>query len=127
MDVIQAKESTARRGEKFTGTVWVETPFKAQRPGGMRTFLVFFEPGARTHWHAHEGEQTLYVVSGNGRVQKSGEPAIEIAPGDVVYFAPGEKHWHGAGPSSAMIHFAVTTGGDTQWKEEVSDEEYARD
>lgn len=127
MKVIQPKDTEARRGERFTGMVWVETPFKAQQSRGMRAFLVFFEPGARTHWHAHEGEQTLYVVSGKGRVQKSGDPGMEIAPGDIVYIAPGEKHWHGAGPHSAMIHFAVTTGGDTQWMEEVTEVEYAQD
>ncbi|MFQ5846119.1 MAG: cupin domain-containing protein [Candidatus Methylomirabilales bacterium] len=126
MEVIRAQDSEARRGERFTGTAWVEALLRAQRPAGMRVYLVFFEPGARTQWHAHGGEQTLYVVSGTGRVQKSGESAIEIAPGDVVYFAPGEKHWHGAGPSSAMVHFAVTTGGDTQWMDEVTEDEYAR-
>ncbi|MEE8229388.1 MAG: cupin domain-containing protein [candidate division NC10 bacterium] len=127
MEVIRAKDSEARRGERFTGTAWVEAVLKAQRPAGMRVFLVFFEPGARTHWHAHEGEQTLYILSGKGRVQKSGEPQTEISPGDVVYIAPGERHWHGAGPRNSMIHFAVTTGGETAWMEEVRAEEYARD
>ncbi len=126
MDVIRAEDSEARRGERFTGTAWVETPLKARRPGGVRVFLVFFEPGARTHWHVHEGEQTLYVVIGKGRVQKSGGPATEIGPGDIVYIPPGEKHWHGAGPATALIHLAVTTGGDTTWMEEVAEEEYAR-
>src|SRR3970282_499613 len=72
MDVIRAQESEARRGERFTGTAWVEALLKAQRPGGMRVYRVFFEPRARTHWHAHDGEQTLYVVEGRGRVGKSG-------------------------------------------------------
>lgn len=123
MELIRAKDSQAERGEKFTGTVWVDRVLKAQQPGGIRVFLVFFEPGSRTHWHAHEGEQTLYVVAGTGRVRKSGEPGSEISPGDIVYIAPGEKHWHGAGPRTAMIHLAVTTGGDTAWMEEVTEDE----
>lgn len=123
MEVIRAKESEAQRGERFTGTVWVDRVLKARRPGGIRVFLVSFEPGARTHWHAHEGEQTLYVVAGTGRVRKSGEPGTEISPGDIVYIGPGEKHWHGAAPKSAMTHLAVTTGGDTIWMEEVKEDE----
>lgn len=123
MRVIRAKESDAQRGERFTGTVWVDRVLTAQRPGGMRLFLVCFEPGSRTHWHAHEGEQTLYVVAGTGHVRKSGEPGMEIGPGDIVYIAPGEKHWHGAGPKSAMIHLAVTTGGDTTWMEAVAEDQ----
>jgi quercetin dioxygenase-like cupin family protein len=123
MEVIRAKDSEARRGERFTGTVWVEAVLRAQRPAGMRVFLVFFEPGSRTHWHAHDGEQTLFVVAGTGRVQKSGEPGREIGPGDIVYIAPGEKHWHGAGRTSAMIHLAVATGADTAWMEEVTEDE----
>jgi len=126
MEVIRAQESEARRGERFTGTAWVEALLKAQGPGGMRVYRVFFEPGARTHWHAHDGEQTLYVVEGRGRVSTSGGRGREIAPGDVVYIAPGEKHWHGAGPRSAMIHLAVTTGKETTWMEEVSDDEYTK-
>jgi quercetin dioxygenase-like cupin family protein len=126
MEVIRAQESEARRGERFTGTAWVEALFKARQPGGMRVYRVFFEPGARTHWHAHDGEQTLYVVEGRGQVGTSGGRGREIAPGDVVYIGPGEKHWHGAGPGSAMIHLAVTTGKETAWMEEVTDDEYTR-
>jgi quercetin dioxygenase-like cupin family protein len=125
MEVIRAHGSDARRGERFTGTAWVEALLKAQRPAGMRVYRVFFEPGARTHWHAHEGEQTLYVVEGRGRVGKSGERGREIVPGDIVYIAPGEKHWHGAGPGSALVHLAVTTGGETAWMEQVTEAEYA--
>ena len=126
MDVIRAQESEARRGERFTGTAWVEALLKAQRLGGMRVYRVFFEPRARTHWHAHDGEQTLYVVEGRGRVSTSGGRGREIAPGDIVYIAPGEKHWHGAGPGNAMIHLAVTTGKETAWMEEVTDDEYTQ-
>ncbi|MFQ5656256.1 MAG: cupin domain-containing protein [Candidatus Methylomirabilales bacterium] len=127
MEVIRVKDTEARRGERFTGTAWVDALLKAQQPKGMRVFRVFFDPGARTHWHAHEGEQTLYVVEGRGRVQKSGDRAVEIGPGDVVYIAPGERHWHGAGPQGPMIHLAVTSGGETAWMDEVTDEEYTRD
>jgi quercetin dioxygenase-like cupin family protein len=90
----------------------------------MRVYLVSFEAGARTHWHAHGGEHILYVVSGKGRVQVSREPGREIAPGDLVCVSPGEKHWHGAAPESPMIHLAMTTGGATAWMEEVTDAEY---
>jgi quercetin dioxygenase-like cupin family protein len=126
MEVICAQESQARRGERFTGTAWVEALFKAQRPGGMRVYRVSFEPGARTHWHAHDGDQTLYIVEGRGRVSTSGGRGREIAPGDIVYIEPGEKHWHGAGPHTAMIHLAVTTGKETAWMEAVTDDEYTR-
>ena len=89
----------------------------------MRVYRVFFEPGARTHWHTHEGEQTLWV---EGRVSTSGGRRREIAPGDIVYIAPGGKHWHGAGPGSAMMDLAVTTGKETAWMEEVTEDEYTR-
>jgi quercetin dioxygenase-like cupin family protein len=124
MEVIRAHEVAARRGDRFTGTAWVEALVTARRPEGMRVYLVSFEAGARTHWHAHGGEHILYVVSGKGRVQVSREPGREIAPGDLVCVSPGEKHWHGAAPESPMIHLAMTTGGATAWMEEVTDAEY---
>ncbi|MFQ5801610.1 MAG: cupin domain-containing protein [Candidatus Methylomirabilales bacterium] len=126
MQVIQAEGIESRRGEKFTGTVWADTLLKAQQPDGVRAYRVFFEPGSRTHWHAHGGEQILYVVAGKGRVKKAGEQAMEIGPGDIVYVAPGEKHWHGAAPRSFMVHIAVTTGGETAWMEEVTEEDYSQ-
>jgi quercetin dioxygenase-like cupin family protein len=127
MEVIRAQGCPARLGDRFSGTAWVEALVTARRPAGMRVYLVFFEPGARTHWHAHEGEHVLYVVSGSGRVQTAREPGKAIGPGDLVYVAPGEKHWHGAAPHSPMVHLAVTTGGQTSWMEEVSREEYGSD
>jgi quercetin dioxygenase-like cupin family protein len=126
MEVIRTDECEARRGERFTGSAWVEALLKVKRPGGIRVYRVFFEPGARTHWHIHDGEQTLYVVEGRGRVSTSDGKGREIAPGDVVYIAPGEKHWHGAGPANAMMHLAVTTGKETTWMEAVTDDEYSR-
>ncbi|MCA1738226.1 MAG: cupin domain-containing protein, partial [Actinobacteria bacterium] len=92
-------------------------------------FRVLFEPGARTNWHTHPEGQILYVITGEGRAQKEGEPAVAIGSGDVVYFAPNEKHWHGAGPDTFMVHMAInpanTFGGGTDWMEPVTDEEYS--
>ena len=128
MKVISLKDMESRRGPEdwFTGAVWmdaaVETP-------GAGIFRVLFEPRARTNWHTHPEGQFLYVVTGDGRVQKEGEPVVEIGAGDVVYFAPDEKHWHGAGPHTYMVHIAISpalsTGGQTDWMEPVTDEEYA--
>jgi quercetin dioxygenase-like cupin family protein len=89
---------------------------------------VFFGPGTRTNRHTHPEGQILYVVTGAGRAQREGEPAVEMSPEDVVYFAPGEKHWHGARPDTSTSHVAVnkanTTGGGTDWMEPVTNEEY---
>jgi quercetin dioxygenase-like cupin family protein len=119
-----------RRGaEWFTGAVWMDAaPADASSPGAG-VFRVLFEPGARTNWHTHPEGQILYVVTGEGLVQREGEPIVEVSPGDVVYFAPDEKHWHGAGPETFMVHVAVnpaaTSGGGTEWMEPVTDEEYS--
>jgi quercetin dioxygenase-like cupin family protein len=90
---------------------------------------VFFEPGARTHWHTHPEGQILYVVTGTCRAAKEGEPPVEVEAGGVVYFAPGEKHWHGATPDTYMVHMAInianTTDGGTEWLQPVTDDEYA--
>ncbi|ESZ31567.1 cupin [Mesorhizobium sp. L2C066B000] len=99
-------------------------PFDAERVQGAQ---VTFEPGARTAWHTHPLGQTLIVVSGLGRVQRQGGPVEEIRPGDVVWFAPGEKHWHGASPRTAMTHIAlqeVKDGKVVDWLEHVSDGDY---
>src|SRR4029079_9174364 len=88
---------------------------------------VTFEPGARTAWHTHPLGQTLIIVSGSGRVQVSGGPIEEIRPGDVIWFSPGEKHWHGAGPTTAMTHIAIQEALDgkvVEWMEHVTDEQY---
>ena len=128
MKVISPRDMETRRGPEdwFTGTVWmdaaVETP-------GAGIFRVLFEPGARTNWHTHPEGQFLYVVTGTGRAQKEGESVVEIGAGDVVYFAPDEKHWHGAGPETYMVHIAITPAisseGGTDWMEPVTDEEYS--
>jgi quercetin dioxygenase-like cupin family protein len=111
----------------FTGQVRVDPLFEASEPARGRGASVTFEPGARTAWHTHPLGQTLIVIFGLGRVQRLGGEIEEIRPGDVVWFAPGEKHWHGAGPATAMTHIAIQEALDgkvVDWMEKVSDEQY---
>ncbi len=129
MDILHAGSRPSVKGPEawFTGTVRIDSlfnPFDAERVQGAQ---VTFEPGARTAWHTHPLGQTLLVVSGVGRVQREGGPIEEIRPGDVVWFSPGEKHWHGAAPDVAMTHIAlqeVKDGKVVDWMEHVSDAEY---
>ena len=114
-------------GEYFTGTVWVDRLMDAADPARVAGASVSFEPGARTAWHTHPLGQTLIVTAGCGRAQREGGPIEEIRPGDVVWFAPGEKHWHGAGPTTAMSHIAIQEqldGKAVEWMEKVSEEQY---
>jgi quercetin dioxygenase-like cupin family protein len=111
----------------FTGSVRVDRLFEAPDPARVRGASVTFEPGARTAWHTHPLGQTLIVTAGYGRVQKWGGPIEEIRPGDVVWFAPGEKHWHGASPTTALTHIAIQEqldGKVVEWLEHVSDAQY---
>ena len=111
----------------FTGDVVVQMLFAAEKPGRVNGGRVTFQPRARTAWHSHPFGQTLYVLEGRGRVQRWGGPVEEIAPGDVVWFSAGEKHWHGASPDEAMTHLAIQEHADGQtaeWMEHVSDEQY---
>ncbi len=111
----------------FTGTVRIDPLFQATAPARVAGASVTFEPGARTAWHTHPLGQTLIVISGFGRVQREGGPIEEIRPGDVVQFAPGEKHWHGASLATAMTHIAIQENLDgkvVEWLEKVSDEQY---
>ena len=111
----------------FTGTVRIDPLFEAPDPARVRGANVTFEPGARTAWHTHPLGQTLIVTSGAGRVQKWGGPVEEIRPGDVVWFEPNEKHWHGASSTVAMTHIAIQealNGKVVDWMEKVSDEQY---
>jgi len=129
MDIHKAsKRSTTFTGpEYFTGTVMVDPIITAPEPARVRALRVSFLPGARTNWHTHPLGQTLYVVSGVGRIQKQGEEIHEILPGDTVWIEPGEKHWHGAAPDHAMSHIAIQEsldGSHIDWMERVSDEEY---
>ena len=115
--------------EYFTGTVRVDPLFAPTDPARVTGALVTFEPRARTAWHTHPLGQTLIVMSGCGRVQREGGPVEEIRPGDVVWFPPGEKHWHGATSTTAMSHIAVQEkleGRNVDWMEKVSDEEFGR-
>ena len=130
MRVIPAVGAEARRGpdEWFTGTVWRDAS-PAEGSPDVAVSRVLFEPGARTHWHTHPEGQILHVITGTGRVQKEGGEIVEVAPGDVVYFAPGERHWHGAAPNNPMVHLAINpamnSDGGTDWQEPVTDEVYA--
>jgi quercetin dioxygenase-like cupin family protein len=113
----------------FTGTVRIDPLFQANAPARATGASVTFEPGARTAWHTHPLGQTLIVTAGCGWVQREGGPIEEIHPGDVIWFPPGEKHWHGAAPTTAMTHIAVQEaleGKAVDWMEKVSDEQYRR-
>jgi quercetin dioxygenase-like cupin family protein len=122
-----SQPSSEGPAEWFTGAVRIDPLFDAPAPARAFGAYVTFEPGARTAWHAHKLGQTLIVTAGCGRVQRWGGPIEEIRPGDVVWIAPGEKHWHGAAPTTAMTHIAIvekTDENSTAWMEHVSDEQY---
>jgi quercetin dioxygenase-like cupin family protein len=119
--------TTPGPADYFTGRVRLDTPFKAEPPGRAGGAIVTFEPGARTAWHTHPLGQTLIVTAGLGWAQREGGPIEEIRPGDVVWFPPGEKHWHGATDRTAMTHVAIAeaeNGSPVTWLEQVTDEEY---
>jgi len=131
MDIHRNGSRPTRRGpaDYFTGTVWMDPIVNAPAPARIAAARVAFEPGARTAWHTHPLGQTLYVVSGVGRVQKLGEPVREIRAGDTVWIPPGEKHWHGAAPDHAMTHIAMQEaldGSAVEWMEQVSDADYTK-
>ena len=114
-------------GEYFTGTVRIDPLFQVKEPARAAGNSVTFEPGARTAWHTHPLGQTLVITAGLGRAQRLGGPVEEIRPGDVICFAPGEKHWHGAAPAVSMTHIAIQEqldGKAVDWMEKVSDEQY---
>jgi quercetin dioxygenase-like cupin family protein len=130
MEIKRAGSQTSGKGtaEYFTGAVRIDPLFEASAPARVRGASVTFEPGARTAWHTHPLGQTLIVTMGCGRAQRWGGPIEEICPGDVIWFPPGEKHWHGAAPTTAMTHIAVQEqldGRAVEWLEHVSDEQYA--
>ena len=131
MEIKRSGSQPSRKApeEYFTGAVRVDPLFQAPDPARVSGGSVTFEPGARTAWHTHPLGQTLIITSGLGWVQREGGPVEEIRPGDVVWFAPGEKHWHGASPTTAMSHIAVQEkldGKAVDWMEHVSDEQYRR-
>jgi quercetin dioxygenase-like cupin family protein len=129
---MKIKRSGTQPSEKgpeayFTGSVRIDPLNNAPEPARVAMALVTFEAGARTAWHRHPFGQTLIIVSGFGRVQREGGPIEDIRPGDVVWFEPGEKHWHGASPDTAMSHIAVQEkldGSAVEWLETVSDAQY---
>jgi quercetin dioxygenase-like cupin family protein len=129
MDVKRTGSQPSAKGnpEWFTGAVRIDPLFQAPTPARAAGAMVTFEPGARTAWHTHPLGQTLIVTAGTGRAQRDGGPIEEIRAGDVVWFAPGEKHWHGASPTTAMTHIAVQGSLDgkiVDWMEQVTDEQY---
>jgi len=129
MEIKRNGSQDTRQGpeEYFTGTVRIRPLFDAPPPARVVAATVTFEPGARTAWHTHPLGQTLFVVSGSGRARRWGGPLEEIGPGDVVWFPPGEKHWHGAAPTTPMTHIAIQEkldGKTVDWMEQVSEEQY---
>jgi quercetin dioxygenase-like cupin family protein len=131
MKITRAGSQASLKGpaEWFTGTVRVDPLFQAPEPGRVGGGHVTFEPGARSAWHTHPLGQTLIVTSGLGWAQADGGPIEEIRPGDVIWFPAGLKHWHGATPTTAMTHIAITElldGKNADWMEKVSDEQYRR-
>lgn len=129
MDIYPGPSRPTRQAplSYFTGTVWQDPIVEAPSPANVRAVRVAFEPGARTHWHTHPLGQTLYVVSGVGRVQAIGRPILEIRAGDTVWIPPGEVHWHGAAPTHGMVHIAIHEAQDgrhVDWMHPVTEAEY---
>jgi quercetin dioxygenase-like cupin family protein len=129
MDIKRSGSQPSDKGpaEYFTGTVRIDPLFEAPAPARVFGASVTFEPSARTAWHTHPLGQTLIVTSGLGWMQRWGGPEEEIRPGDVMWFPPGEKHWHGAAATTAMTHIAVVeqlNGKSGDWMEKVSDDQY---
>ena len=130
MRIVTRNDTRTRRGpaEWFTGAVWMDASPAGPSPDAS-FFRVFFEPGARTNWHTHPEGQILFVLTGTCRVATENEPPAEVEAGGIVYFAPGERHWHGANPDSYMVHAAVSPAADsdggTYWLEPVTDQQYA--
>lgn len=130
MDISKngSRVSVTPPADYFTGTVRLDPLFDTEEPARTAGAAVTFEPEARTAWHTHPLGQTLIVTAGCGRVQREGGPIETINPGDVVWFPPGEKHWHGAGPDTAMTHIAIQEKGEdgpVTWMEKVTDAQYA--
>jgi quercetin dioxygenase-like cupin family protein len=131
MEIKRNGSEPSRKGpaEYFTGSVRIDPLFEAHDAAGVTAGSVTFEPGARTAWHTQPLGQSLIVTAGCGWVQREGGPVEEIRPGDVVWFPPGEKHWHGATPTTAMTHIAIQEALDGKvgdWLEKVSDEQYRK-
>ena len=131
MKITRSGSQASARGsaEYFTGHVRIDPLIKTEEPARAAGALVTFEPGARTAWHTHPLGQSLIIMTGTGWVQREGGPVEEVHPGDVVWFPPGEKHWHGATPTNGMSHIAVQealNGKVVDWLEHVSDGQYPK-
>jgi quercetin dioxygenase-like cupin family protein len=131
IEIIRNGSQPSSKGPSdwFTGTTRIDPLFAAKESARAAASLVTFEPSARTVWHTHPLGQTLIVTSGLGRVQREGGPVQEIRPGDIVWFPPGLRHWHGASPTTAMSHIAIQehlNGKVVDWMEKVTDEQYGR-
>jgi quercetin dioxygenase-like cupin family protein len=131
MEIKRAGSQPSAKGSSdwFTGIVRVDPLFQAPEPAHVSGGHVTFEPGARAAWHTHPLGQTLIVTSGCGWAQREGGPVEEIRPGDVVWFSPGERHWHGATPTTAMTHIAIQeslNGKVVDWMEHVSNQQYQK-
>jgi quercetin dioxygenase-like cupin family protein len=129
MEIKRSGSQLSNKGpaDWFTGTVRIDALFQANAPARAAGASVTFEPGARTAWHTHPLGQTLIVTAGCGLAQRLGGPIEQIRPGDVIWFPPGEKHWHGATATTAMTHIAIQEqldGKAVDWMEKVSDEQY---
>lgn len=131
MEIQRAGSQPSAKGPSdwFTGSVRIDPLFQAPEPALVRGASVTFEPGARTAWHTHPLGQTLIITAGRGWVQREGGAVEEVRPGDVVWFPPGEKHWHGATAATAMTHIAIQEKKDgkfVEWMEQVTDDQYHR-
>ena len=131
MEIKRSGSQPSGKGPEdyFTGTVRIDPIVSAAEPARVAAASVTLEPCARTAWHTHPLGQTLIVTAGCGRVQREGGPVEEIRPGDIVWFEPGEKHWHGAAPTTAMTHIAIQEkldGSPVDWLEHVSDAQYLK-
>jgi quercetin dioxygenase-like cupin family protein len=126
MKIFRSSHIPSESGDQktFTGTVTRTTLASDTVGTAVNVYRVEFEPGARTHWHSHDGPQWLLVVEGRIRVQKLGEPATEVSAGDAIVIQPGEKHWHGATSTVRGVHLAVNVNAKTSWMEPVTDVQY---
>ena len=131
MKITRSGSQPSRKGpaEYFVGSVRVDSPFSTTAPARVGGATVTFDPGARTAWHTHPLGQTLIITTGNGWVQVDGGPKEEVRPGDIVWFPPGARHWHGATATTGMSHIAISEaldGKTVDWMEKVSDEAYGK-
>ena len=125
MEVRKAHDGNFERGDaaRFTGEV--QARYGPSAPDGTNVVVVHFAAGARTFWHSHSGGQFLYILEGRGLVRSRGEQGVEATPGDILYVAPGEEHFHGGSPDAPMVHLAMNGGGAPAWGEAVTDQEYS--